>query len=63
MAFGALQRIDRATIGPWFEYLRRTPKELQSVFCLSGAKHPEKKKIMMTSGSFVTWMRDNQYLF
>lgn len=63
MAFGALQRIDRSTIGPWFEYLRRTPKELQSVFCLSGSKHPEKKKIMMTSGSFVTWMRDNQYLF
>ena len=63
MAFGALQRIDRATIGPWFEYLRRTPKELQSVFCLSGAKHPQKKQIMMTSGSFVNWMRENQYLF
>jgi hypothetical protein len=63
MAFGALQRIDRATIGKWFEYLKRTPKELQSVFCLSASKHPEKQHILMTSGSFVTWMRDNQYLF
>jgi hypothetical protein len=63
MAFGALQRIERNTVGKWFEYLKRTPKELQSVFCLSASKHPEKKQIMLTSGSFVSWMRDNQYLF
>jgi hypothetical protein len=63
MAFGALQRIDRASISKWFEYLKRTPKELQSVFCLSASNHPEKKQILMTSGSFVTWMRENQYLF
>jgi len=63
MAFGAMQRIDRNNISKWFEYLKRTPKELQSVFCLSTSKHPEKKQILMTSGAFVTWMRDNQYLF
>ena len=63
MAFGAMQRIDRSNISKWFEYLKRTPKELQSVFCLSTSKHPEKKQILMTSGSFVTWMRENQYLF
>jgi hypothetical protein len=63
MAFGALQRIDRGSIGKWFEYLKRTPKELQSVFCLSASKHPEKKQILMTSGAFVEWMRNNQYLF
>jgi len=63
MAFGAMQRIDRSNISRWFEYLKRTPKELQSVFCLSTSRHPEKKQILMTSGSFVTWMRENQYLF
>lgn len=63
MAFGALQRINRATVDKWFEYLKRTPKELQSVFCLSGFKHPEKKQILVTSSSLVNWMRDNQYLF
>ena len=63
MAYGAMQRIDRSNIGKWFEYLKRTPKELQSVFCLSTAKHPEKKQILMTSGAFVEWMRANQYLF
>ena len=63
MAFGAMQRIDRSNISKWFEYLKRTPKELQSVFCLSSAKHPEKKQILFTSGAFVTWMRENQYLF
>jgi len=63
MAYGAVQRVDRGNIGKWFEYLKRTPKELQSVFCLTAGKHPEKKQIMMTSGSFVNWMRENQYLF
>jgi hypothetical protein len=63
MAYGAMQRIDRGNIGKWFEYLKRTPKELQSVFCLSTSKHPDKKQILMTSGAFVTWMRENQYLF
>jgi hypothetical protein len=63
MAYGAVQRVDRSNIGKWFEYLKRTPKELQSVFCLTAGKHPEKKQIMMTSGSFVNWMRENQYLF
>lgn len=63
MAYGAMQRIDRANISKWFEYLKRTPKELQSVFCLSTSKHPEKKQILMTSGAFVNWMRENQYLF
>jgi hypothetical protein len=50
-------------VGPWIDYLKRTPKELQSVFCLSGMKHPEKKQLMVTNGAFVNWMRDNQYLF
>jgi AAA domain (dynein-related subfamily) len=63
MAYGAMQRIDRSNISKWFEYLKRTPKELQSVFCLSTAKHPEKKQVLMTSGAFVEWMRANQYLF
>lgn len=63
MAFGAMQKIDRGNIGKWFEYLKRTPKELQSVFCLGTVKIPEKKQILLTSGAFVNWMRENQYLF
>ena len=63
MAYGAMQRIERNNIGKWFEYLKRTPKELQSVFCLSTSKNDEKKNILLTSGAFVDWMRQNQYLF
>jgi hypothetical protein len=63
LAFSAVQKIDRQTIGKFFEYLKRTPKELQSVFCLSGMKDDEKKKLFFTSQSFVDWMRTNQYLF
>ena len=63
LAFNALQKIDRTTIGKWFEYMKRTPKELQSVFCLSAVKSDTKKALVMTSAPFVTWMRENQYLF
>ena len=63
LAFNALQKIDRNNIGKWFDYMKRTPKELQSVFCLSAMKSDSKKSLMMTSAPFVTWMRENQYLF
>jgi hypothetical protein len=63
LAFSAVQRVDRDSIGQFFEYLKRTPKELQSVFCLTGMKNDDKKKLFLTSMSFVTWMRENQYLF
>ena len=63
LAFSALQRIQRDSVGKWFEYMKRTPKELQSVFCLSAMKSDSKKQLLMTSAPFVTWMRENQYLF
>ncbi len=63
LAFSAVQRVDRETINKFFEYLKRTPKELQSVFCLTGMKNDDKKKMFLTSQSFVDWMRENQYLF
>ena len=63
LAFSAVQRVDRDTITKFFEYLQRTPKELQSVFCITGMKNDDKKKLFLTSQSFVEWMRTNQYLF
>lgn len=63
LAFGAVQRIERDTIGKWFEYMKRTPKELQSVFCLTASKNDEKKRILFSSQAFVEWARINQYLF
>lgn len=63
MAYGAVQKIDRGNISAWFDYLKRTPKELQSVFCVTTSKNEDKKQILMTSSAFVSWMRENQYLF
>jgi hypothetical protein len=63
LAFSAVQRVDRDSIGKFFTYLKRTPKELQSVFCLTGMANADKKKLFMTSQSFIDWMRTNQYLF
>ena len=63
LAFSAVNRVDRNTMSKFFEYLKRTPKELQSVFCLTGMKNDDKKKIFLTSQAFTDWMRENQYLF
>lgn len=63
LAFGAVQRVDAGTIGKWFEYMKRTPKELQSVFCLTTAKSEEKKRMLFRSQSFADWAKENQYLF
>ena len=63
MAYGAVQKIERSNINAWFEYLKRTPKELQSVFCVTTSKNEDKKNILMTSPAFINWMRENQYLF
>lgn len=63
MAYGAVQKVERSNINAWFEYLKRTPKELQSVFCVTTSKNEDKKNILMTSPAFINWMRENQYLF
>jgi hypothetical protein len=63
LAYSALQRIDRTNIGKWFEYMKRTSTELQSVFCLTAVKSREKKDMVMSSKVFVDWMREHQYLF
>jgi hypothetical protein len=63
LAFSAVQKVERDSIGKFFTYLKRTPKELQSVFCLTGMKNDDKKKLFLTSQPFVDWMRENQYLF
>ena len=63
LAFGAVQRVEKDTIGKWFDYMKRTPKELQSVFCLTASKNEDKKRILFSSQAFVEWARTNQYLF
>jgi hypothetical protein len=63
LAFGAVQRVEKDTIGKWFDYMKRTPKELQSVFCLTASKNEDKKRILFSSQAFVEWARANQYLF
>ncbi len=63
LAFSALSKVDRSNISKWFEYLKRTPKELQSMFCLSAKDHKQAKDILFTSRSFMEWARANEYLF
>jgi len=63
LAFSALSKVDRSNISKWFEYLKRAPKELQALFCLSAKDHKQAKDILFSSRAFVDWARENQYLF
>jgi hypothetical protein len=63
LAYSALQKVDRQSVGKWFEFMQRASTELQSVFCLSALKSTAKRDLMMTSKAFVDWMREKQYLF
>ena len=63
LAFSALSKVDRSNISKWFEYLKRTPKELQALFCLSAKEHKQARDILFTSRAFVEWGKENQYLF
>lgn len=63
LAFSAVQKFNKDNISKWFTYMKRTPKELQSVFCLTASKDDDKKRILFSSQAFVDWARANQYLF
>ena len=63
MAYGAVMKINRTNISAWFTYLKRCPKELQSVFCFTAAANKEKREILMTSAAFIQWMRENSFLY
>jgi hypothetical protein len=44
-------------------YVRRLPKEVQAVFINSILEVKDKKSWVLTHPSFVTWARENQYMF
>jgi hypothetical protein len=44
-------------------YIKRLPKEAQAVFVNSILEVREKKSWVLTHPAFVTWARENQYMF
>lgn len=63
LCFKAVSAATRDTFAVWMRYVRRLPKEAQAVFINSILEVREKKSWVITHPAFVTWARENQYMF
>ena len=63
LAFKAVSASTRENFATWMKYMRRMPKETQAMFINSLLEVREKKVWAMGHPSFVTWARENQYMF
>lgn len=63
LMFKAVAVVNRDSFGTWMRYVKRMPKETQAVFINSLLEVKDKKSWAITHPSFVTWARENQYMF
>jgi hypothetical protein len=61
--FKAVRVVTRENFATWMRYVRRLPKETQAVFVNSALEIKDKKAWIIVHPSFVTWARENQYMF
>ena len=60
--FGAISRVDKATITPFMKYLERFDAEWQAVFAINIAKTPTKQAVAFSCKAFADWVAKNQDL-
>ena len=63
LAFKGVSVCTRESFAVWLRYIKRMPKETQAVFINSLLEIRDKKQWAMAHPSFVTWARENQYMF
>ena len=62
MVFGAISRVDKATIAPFMDYLSRFDAEWQACFAINIAKTASKQSIAFSCKAFADWVAKNQDL-
>lgn len=62
VVFGAISRVDKASIGPFMEYLSRFDAEWQACFAINIAKTTSKQSIAFSCKAFAEWVAKNQDL-
>jgi len=62
VVFGAIARIDKTTITPFMEYLKRFDAEWQAVFAINLSKTQSKQAIAFSCKAFSEWVALNQDL-
>jgi hypothetical protein len=63
LMFKAVAVVNRDNFATWMRYVKRMPKETQAVFINSLLEIKTKKDWAIIHPSFVTWARENQYMF
>lgn len=62
MVFAAIAKVEKDTISPFMEYLRRFESEWQACFAINAVRNPSKQMVVMRSAAFTQWVNDNQDL-
>lgn len=60
LVFGAITKVDKATITPFMEYLSRFDPEWQATFAINISKSPAKQTIAFSSIAFRDWITTNE---
>jgi hypothetical protein len=61
--FKAVTAAKRENFGVWMRYIKRMPKEAQALFINSLLEVRTQKAWALAHPSFVSWARENQYMF
>ena len=59
--FSGISLVDKTTMTPFMNYLKRLPKEYQGVFALSIQASP-KRGIAQSNRTFITWATENEWM-
>lgn len=62
LIFGAISKVDKATITPFMKYLNRFEAEWQAAFAINIAKNPTKQAVVLSNSAFADWCQQNQDL-
>ena len=62
LVFGAVTKIEKATMTPFMTYLERLEPEWQAAFAISVAKNPDKQSVAFSSSAFAKWLEKNEDL-
>lgn len=63
LVFSAITRVERDTLAPWLEYVRRIDLEWQALFAASVMKSQVKQSICVANKEFRDWCVQNTWLF
>jgi hypothetical protein len=60
LVFGAISKVDKQSINPFMDYMKRFEAEWQACFAINIAKNPTKQAVAFASPAFAKWVSANE---